>query len=122
MTKTKLKDELIEEIISKGSQSVSYREIYKHDNFKIKLEIKSDAFDMQSYARAYVLKDLEWSLIYSIPYSKMVTPFNIICRMMTDTEYKKLFIQDRDKLKKEIETILSWQEQRKKLRNYLYKL
>lgn len=106
MATVKTKEELIEEIISKGSQSVSYREIYKVSNYKIKLEIKSDAYDMQSYARAYVLKDLEWSLIYSIPYSKMTTPFNIICRRMTDTEYKKLFIQDRNRLKEGIESIL----------------
>jgi hypothetical protein len=70
----KLKETIIEKITYKGSQSVNFREIYGLENKKIKLEIKSDSYDMQCYARAYILKDEKWELIYSIPYSEMNTP------------------------------------------------
>ena len=34
----------------------------------------ADSYRNQCYARAYVLKNDEWSLIYSIPYNLMQTP------------------------------------------------
>jgi hypothetical protein len=72
---TKTKKELLESIIyQSSSQSLSYREIYILQDKRIKLDIKSDSYRNQCYARAYVLKQDEWSLIYSIPYSLMQTP------------------------------------------------
>lgn len=75
MSKTEktIKREIIETVLSKGSQDIIYRHIYKENNLKIKLEIRSDGCKKQCYARAYVLSNLEWSLIYSIPYSEMKT-------------------------------------------------
>ncbi len=69
-----MKEATIEKITYKGTQSINFREIYGLENKKIKLEIKSDSYDMQCYARAYILKDEKWELIYSIPYSEMNTP------------------------------------------------
>ena len=71
---SKIKETTIEKITYKGSQSISFREIYKLDEKRIKLEIKSDSYDQQCYARAYLLKDEKWEPIYSIPYSEMNTP------------------------------------------------
>ncbi len=70
----KIKEITIEKITYKGSQSINFREIYKLEEKRIKLELKSDSYDMQCYARAYILKDEKWELIYSIPYSEMNTP------------------------------------------------
>ena len=80
------KDKTIESIIYQSSnQSLSYRELYSLNNKKIKLEIKSDSYRNQCFARAYVLKNDEWSQIYSIPYSLMQTPDSLAYH----SEYKK---------------------------------
>src|SRR5574344_934701 len=71
---SKIKETTIEKITYKGSQSISFREIYKLDEKRIKLEIKSDSYDQQCYARASILKDEKWEPIYSISYSEMNTP------------------------------------------------
>lgn len=104
-----MKETQIEKITYKGTQSVSFREIYKLDEKKIKLEIKSDSYDMQCYARAYILKDEKWELTYSIPYSEMNTPKGL-CHHVTyrhkasaaEVEFKI----DVDRLKKYIKEIL----------------
>jgi len=105
----KIKETTIEKITYKGSQSISFREIYKLDEKRIKLEIKSDSYDQQCYARAYLLKDEKWEQIYSIPYSEMNTPKGL-CYHVTyrskagaaEAEFKV----DVQRLKKYIETIL----------------
>lgn len=107
---TKTKEELLESITyQSSSQSLSYREIYIQQDKRIKLDIKSDSYRNQCYARAYVLKQDEWSLIYSIPYSLMQTPDSLAYH----SEYKnnpKLaegkFKSDIQKLKTYIEKIL----------------
>lgn len=48
----KNKEIIIEKITYKGSQSINFREIYKLDEKRIKLEIKSDSYDQQCYAMA----------------------------------------------------------------------
>ena len=105
----KIKEITIEKIAYKGSQSVNFREIYILENKRIQLEIKSDSFDMQCYARAYILKDEKWELIYSIPYSEMQTTHGLSHHL----EYKKdariaekEFKADVERLKKYTEEIL----------------
>lgn len=105
MTKTQktIKREVIETVFGKGSQDITYRHIYKENGLKIKLEIKSDDYKKQCYARAYVLSNLEWSLIYSIPYSEMKT--------QTGLAYKSnvseiLFVNDRNLLQERMTEIL----------------
>ncbi len=105
----RIKEITIEKITYKGSQSISFREIYKLDEKRIKLEVKSDSYDQQCYARAYLLKDEKWEPIYSIPYSEMNTPKGL-CYHVTyrsnasaaEAEFKV----DVQRLKKYIEEIL----------------
>ncbi len=106
---SKTKETTIEKITYKGSQSISFREIYKLNEKRIKLEIKSDSYDQQCYARAYILKDEKWELIYSIPYSEMITPkglcYHVTYRnnaMAAEKEFKS----DIDRLKKYVGEIL----------------
>ena len=106
---SKIKETTIEKITYKGSQSISFREIYKLDEKRIKLEIKSDSYDQQCYARAHILKDEKWEPIYSIPYSEMITPkglcYHVTYRnnaMAAEKEFKS----DIDRLKKYVGEIL----------------
>ena len=106
---SKIKETTIEKITYKGSQSISFREIYKLDEKRIKLEIKSDSYDQQCYARAYILKDEKWEPIYSIPYSEMNTPKGL-CYHVTyrsnAVSAEKEFKSDIDRLKKYVKEIL----------------
>lgn len=107
---TKTKQDIIEQICYQSSnQSISYREIYQLNDKKIKLEIKSDSYRNQCYARASVLKDDDWNIIYSIPYSIMQTPEGLAYK----SDYKNKpavaegnFREDIQKLKHYIEKIL----------------
>src|SRR5574344_633705 len=101
----KLKETTIEKITYKGTQSVNFRELYKLENKKIKLEIKSDSYDMQCYARAYILKEEKWELIYSIPYSEMNTSNGLshhITYRHNASAAEGEFITDIQRLKKHI--------------------
>ena len=105
----KTKEITIEKITYKGSQSINFREIYKLDEKRIKLEIKSDSYDQQCYARAYILKDEKWELIYSIPYSEMKTPNGLshhITYKHNASKAENEFKTDIERLKKYIEEIL----------------
>lgn len=66
---------MIEMTTWKESQSVHYRQLANLGNFKIRIQIKRDSYDMQSHATAYVFRaaDLEWKVVYSIPYPEMAT-------------------------------------------------
>ena len=44
----------------------------------MKIEICSDSFKSQCFVKIYVLKDLEWSTLYTIPYDEMKTPNELI--------------------------------------------
>ena len=106
---SKIKETTIEKITYKGSQSISFREIYKLEEKRIKLEIKSDSYDQQCYARAYILKDEKWEPVYSIPYSEMNTPKGL-CYHVTyrsnaaaaENEFKS----DTERLKKYVKELL----------------
>jgi len=67
--------ELIKQTIDIGRQSVIYTEVSKIADKKVKVEIKSDSYDFQSYARVSVFNenDLEWKKIDSVHYSRMNT-------------------------------------------------
>lgn len=60
-----------------GQQSINFKEIRESDDgTKILIEIKSDSYDFQSYARlsAFSPTELKWNQIGSIHYSEMNTP------------------------------------------------
>jgi len=110
MTKVKQQEDIIEKIcyLSSG-QSISYREIYKLNDKKIKLAIKSDSYRSQCYAKSSVLKNDEWVDVYSIPYSLMQTPEGLAYK----SDYKNKpgvseenFKEDIQKLKHYVEKIL----------------
>jgi len=107
---SKLKEVTIEKITyTSSSQSISYREIYKLEDKKIKLEIKSDGYKNQCYAKAYFLKESEWILIYTTPYSLMKTPDNLYYQREYKNNPQKAeaeFKSDIQELKKQIRTIL----------------
>jgi len=94
---------------SSSSQSISFREIYQLEDKKIKLEIKSDGYRNQCYAKAYFLKENEWILIYSIPHSLMNTPDNLCYQPNYRHNSQKAepeFKADIEKLKTQIKMIL----------------
>ena len=104
-------EKIIEDItFSSSSQSISRRVIYEFKELKIKLELKSDSYQQQSYARASALDGLEWKTIYSIPYSEMRTPKGLCyCVPYRDEKApnaKKEFDRDIDRLKKYVAEIL----------------
>jgi phage terminase large subunit len=56
-----------------ANQSWFYREIFKQGDFKLRVEIRVNAYDFQSHARIQVWNEanLEWKPLHSIPHSKM---------------------------------------------------
>lgn len=92
-----------------SNQSISYREIYQLNDKKIKLEIKSDSYLNQCYAKASVLKEDDWNIIYTIPYSLMVTPEGLSYKSdykNNPTTAESNFKKDIEKLKTQTEKIL----------------
>ena len=68
---------VIKDEYSRGTQSVNYVKIIENaEGTKIKIDIKSDSYDFQSYARvsAFSPTDLKWNTISSIAFSEMKTP------------------------------------------------
>ena len=107
MTAKTKTERTIESIVYEGSQSINRREIYELGDLKIKLELKSDTFDIQSYANAYALDGLEWKVIYSIPYSLMKTPIKLHIKYENRiNNAEKEFETDVQRLKKYIREIL----------------
>lgn len=113
VTKTtkKTSEKVIEDITySSSHQSISRRVIYEYKNLKIKLELQSDGYKRQCYARASALDGLEWRLIYSIPHSEMKTPEGLCyCVPYRDEkapDAKCEFDRDVERLKKYITEIL----------------
>mgnify|MGYP007096096801 CR=1 FL=1 len=70
-------ENIIESIVYPGSQSVTCRIIYQLNERIVKLEIKSDGFAPQSYAKASVFDGTSWKDLYAIPYALMRTPHEL---------------------------------------------
>lgn len=94
------KDEIIFKEIHHGNQSVDYTEIIEltEDNNvnKLKITVKSDSYEHQSYARIYLFKDGDWNFIERIGYSQMKTQHQLKCVKEEITD--KHFEADRNKL------------------------
>lgn len=68
---------IIKEEYSLGQQSAQLTKIIEGDKgLKIKIEIKSDSYDFQSYARVSVFNssELKWNGVDHIPFANMQTP------------------------------------------------
>ena len=99
MATTKTKTEKIIEDITYASsnQSISRRVIYEFKNLKVMLELKSDSYRGQCYARASVLDNLEWRVIYFIPHAEMRTRKDFV--IIFHTETLKLQMQKKNSTK-----------------------
>lgn len=62
---------LVDETFFKGSQSMNFIGVYQIGQNKIRINIKKDAHEFQSYATVSVWKELEWSFIELIPPPQM---------------------------------------------------
>lgn len=99
----------IEETFFKGSQSVNFKGIYKMNDLKVKIEVKKDSYDFQSYARCYVWKDLEWSFVDSIPSNLcnvVLKDANRFTDINTDYITQSIFRTDINTLKQNAKMIL----------------
>ena len=67
---------LLEETINEGRQDVTARRVLSLGDFKVRLTIKSDSYQFQSFARAEVWNPatLSWNQVHSIHYAEMATP------------------------------------------------
>ena len=107
-----MKTTKIDETYFNGSQSVNFKGIYKMNENKIKLSIKKDSYDKQSYARAYVFdkNTLNWNLLDYIPYSQMqVNLKEVFCYRKADSlsfAEKMAFFDDIKTLKNKAKNIL----------------
>ena len=65
----------IEETINKNGQSLIAQQIFKLNDFKVRLTVKSDSYNFQSYARASVWNpsEMQWNHVHSINYDQMST-------------------------------------------------
>lgn len=97
----------------KGTQSIELKEIREsEEGLKIKIDIKSDSYSFQSYARVSTFdpNQLKWNVLTSIHYSVMETPNELYYKVpqnAKDGSSVALFFKaDQDKLIKEAEDIL----------------
>ena len=98
-------EKTIEKIIYQSSnQSISYRELYSIKGKKIKLVIKSDSYRVQCYAKAYILKEDEWNILYTVPYAEMETKEGLIYHR----EYKKQPQEAQNEFKNDIARLKSF--------------
>ena len=105
-----MEDRTIEKItFYKDTQSIGHREIYEHNGIKIKLELESDSFEQQCFAKAYALDGLKWNEIYSIPFIEMKTPKGLSYQSQyinKESTAEVEFQQDVKRLKKYINMVL----------------
>ena len=99
-------EKLIDKMISKGTQDVTYKEIFELNGRKVKVEVKSDSYDFQCYARVKVL-DLHngWYVLYAIPHSEMKTRSGLY--YVENWKDEKYFMEDVESLKKMAKELLN---------------
>lgn len=105
-------------VMSTGTQSLSYCELLTYGKFKLKIDIKSDSYLRQRYARiaVYNLDQVEWKPLVNIAPSLMKTSgdmyyeppiqASICCRTSVPTKYEARFKTDRDELIRLMQQIL----------------
>ena len=81
------------EVFKPSSQSLAYREFYKHNDVNVKISIKADNHSPQSYATVEVLNGLKWETLYTIPHSEMKTNHDIAYLPQYQSNYKKAEIE-----------------------------
>lgn len=97
------------ELFKPSSQSLAYREFYKHNDVVVKIEIKADNHAPQSHATAEVLNGLKWETLYTIPHSEMKTNHDIVYLLQYQNNYKKAeteFKADLTRIKNMVEKLI----------------
>ena len=94
----------ISKTYSQGQQSHNYQEILKEGDLKLRIRIKRDAYDFQSYAiiEAFSKTDAKWNQVHSIPYPKIQMRVSYV-----SPASEKDFKGDRDELIRVAKEILS---------------
>lgn len=69
---------IIEQRYFSTRQAVNYVEIYKKNDCKIKVEIKSDSYLDQCYAKGSVFDGKQWNHVYNIPSTQMDTQKGLV--------------------------------------------
>ena len=102
------KTTIISESAVRGYQSIDYTLILslliKDSFYKIKVSIKRDSYEQQSYAIGYIWNnnELMWHKIYEIPYQQMRTLDSTRDKSLLNS----LFIEDKERILDIIEKIL----------------
>ena len=99
-----IKTNVIDRQVNKGRQDVtcvSYEEI---NGSSVKLSIKSDSYENQSYARASIFDGAKWNVVYHIHYNEMKTPHKLAYTETNDMEMK--FLADLRRLREKTHIIL----------------
>lgn len=104
---------IIKEEYSLGTQSANFTKIIEGDNgLKIKIDIKSDSYDFQSYAKLSVFNshELSWNIVDSIPFSNMKTPSKLYYKIQPPSKNANIlasyFVSDTDTLISTAEAVL----------------
>lgn len=104
---------IIKSEYGKGTQSIDFQEIREsEEGYKIKIDIKSDSYKFQSYARVSTFdpNQLKWNILTSIHYSLMETPNELYYKVQQNAKdgssVASFFTADHNKLIKEAEDIL----------------
>lgn len=101
------KETTIQKEISRGSQSIDYLEVVKIGSEKIKINIKSDSYRQQCYARAYTFVNKKWEQVAYIPSSKMKTEEKLFYHGNGRGEKESNFTADRAELIRITKALLS---------------
>lgn len=64
--------------VAKDGQSVTLTEICQFKEAKLRIRVKSDAYEAQSFARIELWSENRWSEIYTLHGSEMKTPSKLV--------------------------------------------
>jgi len=95
----------IDRQIAQGRQSINFTEVIEFDGHKLRISIKSDSYNFQSYARISRWNGEEWKQVHFIHFSEMKTPSGLCYQPNEKCDYKH-FINDRDQLIKVAKEII----------------
>lgn len=99
----------IEERFFQGSQDWSYEAFYDVDGTKLRIKIRRNAYDEQSYAHCEVLdrQERKWNMLVTIHISQMkCRPVSYVMRDL-EPRYKQMFKDDAAELLRLAKELLS---------------
>ena len=94
--------------IGRGGHDLNYKETLAIGKDKVRIKIRSDSTDFQSYATVELFGNSKWNLIDYIHHSQMKTPHKLYY-MVDKKDIEKAeasFKADRDKLIKLVKDVL----------------